>query len=175
MRFCGLQILESADADFLTVQEVCDQLHIDNFDDAKVSACIQAALSYAESVLHRSLRAQTILANYAPDGDDWADLTRGNVEEIESIKYFDGAMHEVSGYVLDSSLPTPRVYFSVPEIPEKFFAPVKIIYHTATPKVVPQHIKQAVLLAASVFYDNRETPDLSVVDKLLNLQRAGLL
>lgn len=170
-----MQILESADADFLTVQEVCDQLHIDNFDDAKVSACMQAALSYVESVLHRSLRAQTILANYAPDGDDWADLTRGNVKEIESIKYFDGTMHEVIDYALDSSLPIPRVYFSVPEIPEKFFAPVKIIYKTDAPLVFPQHIKQAVLLAASLFYDNRETPDLSVVDKLLNLQRAGLL
>lgn len=175
MRFCGLQILESAEQTFLTVEEVCAQLHIDNFDDAKVAACMSAALSYVESVLARSLRPQTILANYAPDGENFAVLTRGNVKEVVSVQYFDGTMHSIEDFVLDSSLPQPRVYFDIPEIPEKFFAPIKITYTTTTPAVFPDHVKQAVQLAASVFYDNREAPDLSVVDKLLNLSRSGIL
>lgn len=174
MKFCGLQIVSSEQQSSITLADALAQLHLDAcFDDGKVADALEAAYQYAEGYLWQSLREQTLLAAYEPDGANFAELMRANFGELVSASYFDGETHaiDVATIKVDASLPVARAYFSEPKIEGNYFAPIKIIYKTAAPAVFPQQIKQAILIATACFYDDRNNPDLSGVNKILDIYK----
>ena len=174
MKFCGLQVVSSEQQSSITLADALAQLHLDaGFDDGKVADALEAAYQYAEGYLWQSLRAQTILAAYEPDGANFAELMRANFGELVSASYFDGETHaiDVATIKVDASLPVARAYFAEPKIEGDYFAPIKIVYKTSAPSVFPQQIKQAILIATAQFYDDRDAPDLTAVDNILNIYK----
>lgn len=178
MKFQGLQILESGEQTIVSFADALAQLHVDEgFDDAKVRDCIDAALDFAETYLWQSLRPQTILASYSPDGQNYAELIRANFDEIVEVSYFDGKQNaiDISTVAVDDTLPVARAYFAEPKVSGEYFAPVKITYKTKAPAVVPLQVKQAILIATAQFYDDRDAPDLSAAERILNLTKTRYL
>ena len=178
MKFQGLQILESGEQTIVSFADALAQLHVDEgFDDAKVRDCIDAALDFAETYLWQSLRPQTVLASYSVDGSNYAELIRANFDSLVEVSYFDGATNtiDISAVAVDSTLPVPRAYFPEPKVSGEYFAPVKITYKTKAPAVVPLQVKQAVLIAVAQFYDDRDAPDLSAAERILNLTKTRYL
>ena len=178
MKFQGLQVLESGAQTIITLDAALAQLHIDaGFDDAKVNDCISAAFDFAETYLWQSLRAQTILASYSPDGQNYAELIRANFDALVEVSYFDGQKNDidVSTVAVDDSLPVARAYFAEPKVSGDYFAPVKITYKTKAPAVVPLQVKQAILIATAQFYDDRDNPDLSAAERILSLTKTRYL
>ncbi|MBR4596940.1 MAG: phage gp6-like head-tail connector protein [Opitutales bacterium] len=175
MRFEGLQVFASEAQGFITLDEARAQMHVDDFDDAKVSACVEAACDWAENVLRQSLRPQTILATYTTDGADFALLTRSTFLELVSVEYFDGATHAIDIFrsvSVDAAAPIARAYFREPNT--NYIGGIKITYKTKAPAVFPQHVKQAVLIAAAAFYDDRNAPDLTAATNILTLSKTIL-
>lgn len=172
MRFEALTVTSSGPQAVVTTAEALAQLHLDEgFDDAKVEECVSAAVSYCETALWQSLRPQTITASYSPDGSGYAELMRAAFDELVSVRYYDaaGALQnmDVSGVIVDPSLFVPRAYFAEPQTSASMFAPIKIEYTTKAAGSLAPEIKQAVLIAAAQFYDDRNAPDLSAVDRIL--------
>lgn len=178
MKFQGLQVIESGEQTIVSFADALAQLHVDDgFDDAKVRDCIAAAFDFAETYLWQSLRPQTVLASYSLDGANYAELIRANFDSLVSVSYFDGAENtiDLSGVAVDSTLPVARAYFAEPKVSGEYFAPVKITYKTKAPAVVPLQVKQAVLIAVAQFYDDRDAPDLSAAERILNLTKTRYL
>lgn len=178
MKFQGLQVIESGAQTIVSLADALAQLHIDaGFDDDKVNESIAAAFDFAETYLWQSLRAQTILASYSPDGQNYAELIRANFEEIVEVSYFDGTKNaiDISTVAVDDTLPVARAYFAEPKVSGDYFAPVKITYKTKAPAVVPAQVKQAILIATAQFYDDRDAPDLSAAERILNLTKTRYL
>lgn len=169
-----MQVLAAETQGFITLDEARAQMHVDDFDDAKVSACVEAACDWAENVLRQSLRPQTILATYSTDGYDFALLTRSTFLELVSIEYFDGSTHTVdpASVSVDAAAPIARAYFREPNT--NYVGGIKITYKTKAPAVFPQHVKQAVLIAAAAFYDDRNAPDLTAATNILTLSKTIL-
>ena len=69
MRFVGLTVKESGEQTLITLNEAKAQLRIlDQFDDINIAAATEAAVAYVENFLWQSLRQQTVVASYTPDG-----------------------------------------------------------------------------------------------------------
>lgn len=144
---------------------------LDATDDDKINDCMEAAVAYCESFLWRSFRPQTVIASYSPDGSGYAELFRADFSELVSVQYYDqsGTLQTIdtSSVVVDSTLFVPRAYFAEPQVSQDMFAPIKITYKTAATSAVSAQIKQAALIATAQFYDDRDAPDLSAVDRIL--------
>ena len=156
------------------MQEALSQLHLDaGFDDDKVEQCLESAVQYVEGYLWQSLRPQTIVASYSADGNDYAELMRANFGELVAVSHFDGKPNniDISKVAVDSMLPVARAYFTEPKTAGNFFAPIKIEYKTKAPDTLPAQIKQAILIATACFYDDRNNPDLSGVNKILDIYK----
>jgi hypothetical protein len=154
------------------MQDALNQLHLDaGFDDDKVAECMESAVQYVEGYLWQSMRPQTIVASYSADGNNYAELIRANFGEIVSVSYFDGKPNniDVSSVSVDSMLPVARAYFNEPKTAGDYFAPIKIEYKTTAPDTIPAQIKQAILIATACFYDDRNNPDLSGVNRILDI------
>lgn len=149
-------------------------MHLDaGFDDDKVEQCLESAVQYVEGYLWQSLRPQTIVASYSADGNDYAELMRANFGELVAVSHFDGKPNfiDVSAVSVDSMLPVARAYFSEPKTAGNYFASIKIEYKTKAPDTLPAQIKQAILIATACFYDDRNNPDLSGVNKILDIYK----
>lgn len=171
MKFQALKVLSQDPQTIVSLEEALNQLHLDaGFDDDKVMTCVESAVQYCEDFLWQSLRPQTILASYSVDGNNYAELIRSNFDTIESVSYFDGKTNEVDidSIEVDSMLPVARAYFFEPSVAGDYFAPIKIKYKTKSPDAIPSQIKQAILIATAQFYDNRDNPDLTAVNKILS-------
>lgn len=171
MRFEGLTIRESGAQTLITLEEAKAQLNVlDQYDDDKITTCMESAVSYCEGFLWRSFRPQTIVASYSPDGRPFAELMRANFGEIVSVKYYDAndtlQTIDTGSVIVDTTLFVPRTYFKEPTTSESVFAPIKIEYTTVAGNV-PEQIKQAALIATAQFYDDRDAPDLTAVDNIL--------
>lgn len=174
MQFNGLTIKDSGEQSIITLDEAKAQLHIlDNYEDEKIKASIESAVAYCENYLWQSLRPQTIVASYTPDGRNFAELFRGTFNGLVGVKYFDEsgkAQNIASGDItVDDSLPVPRAYFTEPKTSPEMFGAIKIEYTAKAPATLSQQVKQAALIATAQFFDDRDAPDLSAVDKILNL------
>lgn len=172
MRFQGLQILESQPQTIVSLNDALAQLHLDaGFDDDKVQTCIDSAVMFVEGYMWRSYRQQTIQAIYSIDGYDYAELMRGDFGELVSVQFFDGSLQtiDIGSVIVDPTLPIARAYFTEPTVNGDYFAPVKITYTTQAPAVVPAQIKQAMLIATAQFYDDRDAPDMSSVQRILDI------
>lgn len=172
MRFQSLTVKESAVQTLITLEEAKAQLHVlDDSEDGKITDCMEAAVAYCESFLWRSFRPQTIVASYDADGSGYAELFRADFYELVSVKYYDksGTLQSIDAedITVDSSLFVPRAYFTEPQTAEGMFAPIKIEYKTAAPSAVSAQVKQAALIATAQFFDDRDAPDLSAVDRIL--------
>ena len=171
MKFESLTVTQTASQTLITLDDAKAQLRVaDDFDDDKITTCMEAAVSYCEGFLWRSFRPQTIVASYSPDGRPFAELMRANFGALVSVKYYDasGTLQTIDAesVIVDSTLFVPRAYFKEPTTSESVFAPIKIEYTTA-PGNVPEQIKQAALIATAQFYDDRDAPDLTSVDNIL--------
>ena len=174
MQFNGLTIKDSGEQSIITLDEAKAQLHIlDNYEDDKIKASIESAVAYCENYLWQSLRPQTIVASYSPDGRNFAELFRGDFNALVGVKYFDesGQAQEIASddITVDDSLPVPRAYFAEPKTSSEMFGAIKIEYTAKAPVTLSQQIKQAALIATAQFFDDRDEPDLSAVDKILKL------
>ena len=173
MKFESLTVKESSDQTLITLDETKAQLRVlDQYDDVKIKSCAESAVSYCENFLWRSFRPQTVVASYSPDGRNFAELFRGAFNSLISVKYFDeqGEIQELpAGNIsVDESLFVPRAYFAEPQTKDGMFGAIKIEYSTRAALAVAPQIKQAALIAAAQFYDDRDAPDLSAVDKILS-------
>lgn len=171
MKFESLTVTQTAPQTLITLADAKAQLRVaDDFDDDKIVACMESAVSYCEGFLWRSFRPQTIVASYSPDGRPFAELMRANFGEIVSVKYYDANGNlqtiDAESVIVDSTLFVPRAYFKEPPASGSVFAPIKIEYTTETGNV-PDRIKQAALIATAQFYDDRDAPDLTAVDNIL--------
>lgn len=149
-------------------------MHLDaGFDDDKVEQCLESAVQYVEGYLWQSMRPQTIVASYSADGNDYAELMRANFGELVAVSHFDGKPNniDISDVSVDSMLPVARAYFTEPKTAGNYFAPIKIEYKTKAPDTLPAQIKQAILIATACFYDDRNNPDLSGVNKILDIYK----
>ena len=172
MNFQSLTVKESSEQTLITLEEAKAQLHVlDDTEDSKITDCMESAVAYCESFLWRSFRPQTVIASYSPDGSGYAELFRADFSELVSVQYYDqnGALQTIdaSSVVVDSTLFVPRAYFTEPQTSQSIFAPIKITYKTAAPSPVSAQIKQAALIATAQFYDDRDAPDLSAVERIL--------
>lgn len=158
------------------MDDALSQLRLDaGFDDGKVKTCIAAAFDFAENYLWRGLRPQTIVSSYALDGCNYAELARAqNFSGLISVKYSAaGGEREIPilGVSVDDTLDVPRAYFPEPDASGDVFAPIKITYKTSAPRIVPEAIKQALLIAVAQFYDDRDSPDLSAASRILDIYK----
>lgn len=172
MKFQALTITTSAPQTLITLDEAKAQLRVlDELDDDKIKNCMESAVSYCEGFLWRSFREQTIVASYSADGRPFAELFRADFKELLGVCYYDSnnTLQNINteSVVVDSSLFVPRAYFPEPVASSTIFAPIKIEY-TTTPANVAVEIKQAALIATAQFYDERDAPDMSSVDKILS-------
>lgn len=172
MRFEGLTIRESGAQTLITLEEAKAQLNIlDQYDDAKISACAEAAAAFCESFLWRSFRPQTVEASYSPDGSGYAELMRADFDALVGVSYYDaaGTLQTIPAdlILVDASLFVPRAYFAEPKTSADIFAPIKISYKTKQPDCVPAQVKQAALIATAQFYDDRDAPDMTAVENIL--------
>ena len=174
MKFQGLIIKSQESQAIVSLQDALNQLHLDaGFDNTKVEECIESAVQYVEGYLWQSMRPQTIIASYSPDGNNYAELIRANFGELVSVSYFDGTNNsvDISNISVDSMLPVARAYFKEPDVSGDYFAPIKIEYKTTAPTTIPTQIKQAILIAVACFYDDRNNPDLTAVNKILDIYK----
>ena len=172
MSFDGLIVKESGAQTVLTLAETKLQLRVlDQFDDANISACMESAVAYVENFIWQSLRPQTLVASYTPDGTGFAELFRAAFDELLSVKYYDadGALQtlDLSSVSVDDSLFVPRAYFAEPKTDPARFGAVTITYKTRATQPISAQIKQAALVATAQFYDDLDNPDLTAVDNLL--------
>lgn len=172
MKFEGLTVVESGAQTLITLEEAKAQLNVlDQYDDAKITACAEAAVAFCESFLWRSFRRQMIEASYSPDGNGYAELMRADFDSLESVSYYDagGKLQTIPSdlIMVDASLFVPRAYFAEPKTSADFFAPIKISYKTKQPDGVPAQVKQAALIATAQFYDDRDAPDMAAVENIL--------
>lgn len=170
MRLHSVKILESTPQDFITMDEARNQLRISNYDDDKVSACLDSAVSYVEEVLRISLRPQKFIASYELDVEAVATIPFSNFDQIESVQFFDGQVQTLSAsdYAVDDTGYFAYVYL-LKQLRSQFVAPLKITFKTKKPTVFPPFVKQAVLTALTAFYDDRNAPNLDATNKLLKI------
>lgn len=172
MKFQALKVLSREPQSIISLDEAKAQLRIlDSYFDDKVMECAESAVSYVETSLWQSLTTQTIEGSYSVDGRCFAELSRSPVASIETVQYYNssGTLTSIEGYTSDLSLDMARVYFAEPiDVSSNMFAPIKITYNTEAPVVVSPQIKQAVLVATAQFFDERDAPDFTLVDKILS-------
>jgi uncharacterized phiE125 gp8 family phage protein len=136
-------------------------------DNPEVSSMIQGARQYAEEVCWRGLVTQTwelILAEFPSCGE--TRLPRGNLASITSVKYIDGSGVEQTmssgDYEADTASVPGKLKLgygkSWPAARSQWNA-VKIQYVVGwSAALVPQPIKNALLLLISQMYEHR-TPE----------------
>lgn len=158
----GLQRTTEPASSPVTLAEAKDYLRISGTaDDTGVQAMIDAATSFVEDYIGRSLIAQAWRITL----DDFADavvLPRGPVTSITSLKYYDtaGDLQTLAStyYTLDnSSDPAFMVRNSDatwPAIMDGVNA-VQVNYATGY-GTIPAAIKHAVLVVLGYWYDNRD-------------------
>lgn len=171
MKFQSITVSQSATQTLITLEEARAQLRVfDELDDDKINICMESAVSYCEGVIWRSFREQTIIASYSVDGRPFAELMRAEFGELLGVSYYDAdnilQKIDISNVIIDSALFVPRAYFKEPTTSQSIFAPIKIEYKTCPTNILPE-VKQAALIATAQFFDDRNNPDLSAVDKIL--------
>ena len=172
MRFVGLTVKESGAQTLITLDEAKAQLRIlDQFDDINIAAATEAAVAYVENFLWQSLRPQTVVASYTPDGSGYAELFRAAFDSLGGGAYFasGGSKQTIPNNAIsvDDSLFVPRAYFAEPQTDSGKFGAVKITYKTRAANTVSAQIKQAALITLAQIYDNRDAPDCTAVDGIL--------
>lgn len=124
-------------------------------DEAVIIPVIAAAREYCEGITGRAIAQQEVelvldkLEHFIP-------LPKPPIVSVTRVTYKDedGTAHEITDYIVDTikgivyipNLPTERLYP---------FSPVSIVYNAGY-QDVPKMLRQAVLLVAAHWYENRE-------------------
>lgn len=158
----GLQRITEPSTSPVTLAEAKTYLRVDgSADDTGVQAMIDAAVSFIEDYIGRSIVAQAWRVTI----DDFADaivLRRGPVTSITSVQYYDtaGALQTVSAadYTLDNASDPAFLVRNTdavwPATMDGVNA-VQINYATGY-ATIPAAIKHAVLVVLGYWFDNRD-------------------
>lgn len=146
----------------LTVQFAKDHsrvLHI--LEDNLIEQYLGAAVQHAEQYMNRSLMP-TAWRLSLPSFPVFVPLPKAPLKSVESVEYWDGSLWAplaASEYYVFADSEPGSIYFTgtMPEVNTSIPYPVRINYTSgyATAADVPKPIKQAILLLADHFYNNR--------------------
>lgn len=164
----GLVLITPPAKEPVSLEEAKLHLRVDiSDDDALISGLVQAARERAEDILRRALITQTweLTLDRFPSGNE-LELPLPPLQSVASIKYTnsDGNENEFSSddYVVDTAEEPGKVVLAYGST-----WPSVTLYPTGAVKVrfiagygeavaVPQTFKQAILLMAGEWYENRE-------------------
>lgn len=153
----------------VSLAEVKNHLRVDvSDDDTLIGGLIQAAREYIEETTHRALVTQTwtlSLENW-PRGDRIV-LPRPPAISVTSVVYIDSDgdsnTFAAANYNVDTVCEPGELVLaygcSWPSGTLRPMSPITVIYQAGygAAALVPQHLKQAILLLAAHWYENRET------------------
>lgn len=124
-------------------------------DEAVINPVIAAAREYCEGVTGRAIAQQEV--QLVMDGlEHFIVLPKPPIVSVTSVTYKDinGVEHAITDYVVD----TIKGMIYIPNLPQERlypFSPVTILYNAGYVDV-PKSLRQAVLLMAAHWYENRE-------------------
>lgn len=124
-------------------------------DDAVISPVISAAREYCEGITGRAI-AQQEIELVLDTLEHFIQLPKPPIVSVSRVTYMDedGVVHEILDYVVD----TIKGIIYIPNLPQEKlypFSPVHV-YYNAGYENVPKMLRQAVLLVAAHWYENRE-------------------
>lgn len=160
------------------------RLGSDTTEDSLVSMLIGAAREYCESWTGRAFATQTIEAYLdAFPTENYIELPKPPMQSVTSVIYKDSAgtsttMTATTQYIADTESPIGRIVLPYNASWPSFVAypvnPIKIKY-VAGYTVIPESLKQAMLLLIGHWYANRETVLVGSVSKEIEFAVKALM
>ena len=161
-----ITVINPAGVGPVSLETARDHLRVDSTDeDAYIAGLILAATSAAEAYSGLRLMTQTLEVRYDTfPADGVIKIPACPVQSITSVQYYDadGVQQTLSAstYWADTHGMSPRVIakgsFPAVEAGRPSAVTVRFVAGYADPALVPDGIKQAVLLTLGHFYENRE-------------------
>ncbi|CAB4152371.1 Phage conserved hypothetical protein [uncultured Caudovirales phage] len=163
----ALQVSVGPNQEPVSLAEARAHLRVDGYDDdATIAALIIAARTHVESITARALCTQTLVMSFDDfEDDEYLELPRSPAQSVTSITYIDAngttqtwsaANYKLDGHSFPARI-SPAYGYTFPVARDELNScTVTYVAGYGGSHLVPEPIKQAILLLVGAWFENRE-------------------